>query len=196
MIRSLVMRSAMAVLALATVVAWSATASAASDPWAKGAQWMSIRAGYAKAAGDDAANGGAGYGFGYSRMLNKRWAVGLYAHHEVMNKSGDAAAMAFPFTVELVRHGKWRTALHPYLGAGFGGFHYRTYRTGDDSLRPSTGYYLVTGLNTPVSTQQVLGLDLRLGAMSGDEERIDPTFGEQKKSFMHYGLKLNWAFTY
>ncbi len=196
MIRSLGMRSAMAVLVIATAVACSTAASAASDPWAKGAQWMSIRAGYAKATGDDAANGGAGYGFGYSRMLNKKWSAGLYAHHEVMTKAGDAAEMAFPFTVELVRHYKWRTDLHPYFGMGGGGFNYRTYRSGDDRLRPSTGYYVVTGFNTPVAPRQVLGVDIRLAQLQGEDSLVNPTFGEQKDPFFHYTIKLNWSFAY
>lgn len=196
MIRSLGMRSALAALVIATAIAWTTAASAASDPWAKGAQWMSIRAGYSKATGDDAADGGAGYGFGYSRMLNKKWAFGLYAGHEVLTKSGDAAEMAFPFTVELVRHYKWKTDLHPYFGVGAGGFNYRTYRSGDDRLRPSTGYYAVGGFNTPVATRQVLGVDVRLAQLRGEEDLVNPTFGAQKATFLHYTIKLNWSFAY
>ncbi len=196
MIRNLGMRSALATVVLAGAVVWSTSAAAASDPWAKGAQWMSIRAGYAKALGDNAAESGAGYGFGWSRMLNKRYSFGLYAHHEILSRSNGAAEMAFPFTAELARHFRWRTDLHPYLGVGGGGINYRTYRSGDDHIGASNGVYLVGGMNTPIAPQQVLGLDLRFLRRTGNDKITNPSFGRQKSSVFDVGLKLNWSYAY
>ncbi len=210
MIRNLGMRSAMAACALAGAVVWSTAAEAATDSWAKGAQWMSLRAGYATQLGDATGQGGAGYGFGYSRMLNKRWALGLYAHHEVLSKSGAASQMVFPFTAELVRHYKWRTELHPYLGLGGGGFNARTTRSGEDHIRPRTGYYVVLGANTPIDPHQVLGLDLRVVRFEGETRPVNVVFDSPRDLALHPGatqlhtgptwsnlsLKLNWSYTY
>jgi Outer membrane protein beta-barrel domain len=195
-IRDLGLRAAMVALVFAVAAVWSTAAAAASDQWAKGAQWMSIRAGASRNSGDQAYDGGAGYGFGYSRMLNKRWAIGFYAHHELLSKSGGAAEMEFPFTAELVRHFRLSPDLRPYFGIGGGGFNYRTFRSGDDRIRPATGYYVVGGANTPLDPHQLLGLDVRFVRLNGKEDLVNPTFGRQKSTFYSLGIKLNWSFVY
>ncbi len=196
MIRKLGMGSALAALALTCVLAGTSSAADASDPWAKGAQWMSIRAGYAKLTGKASADGGAGYGFGYSRMLNKRYSLGFYAHHELLSKSNAASEMAFPFTLELVHHYDWHTATRPYVGLGGGGFNLRTTRSGDDGIHPSTGLYLVTGVNSPVARHQLLGIDARFARVHTTPQYQNPVFGYQHSDVFIVSLKLNWSYTY
>ncbi len=196
MIRNLVVRSAAMALALASVVVAVSSAKAASDPWAKGAQWMSIRGGYVKATGKRSADGGAGYGFGYSRMLNKKYSLGFYVHHEVVQHANAASEMAFPMTAELVRHYDWHTAVRPYVGLGGGPFNWRTTRSGDDGITQAAGYYVVTGMNSPLNAHQVLGFDARVARLNGDTERANPVFGAQENSLIVVSLKLNWSYTY
>src|SRR5205823_6524779 len=65
----------------------SAAAAAGIDtqaPWSRHAQWMSVRAGYAKISAEGAPDGLAGYGFGYARFIMNRWSVGGYVHHELL----------------------------------------------------------------------------------------------------------------
>jgi hypothetical protein len=189
-------RPALALAALAVVVATASSAAAQTDPWAKGAQWMSLRAGYAKATGDDAGNGWGGYGFGYSRMLNAKWSLGFYAHHEVVGHRSGSLQLEFPFTAELVRRYRWKTALRPYLGLGGGMFFYGTYRDGADHISPRPGGYLVWGADTPVAERQLLGVDARVAIVDGDVARVSPVFGAEESSMLHWSVKLNWSFAY
>jgi hypothetical protein len=190
------MRSTALASALLGVVAWATVAHAAADPYAQGSTWMSLRAGYAKATGGLGPDGGVGAGIGFSHMIRKQTALGFFAQYELLSKDGAAAEMAFPFTVELVRHFKWKTVFSPYFGVGGGGFNYRTLRSGDDHIRPATGYYVTLGGNLPVSEHQLLGVDLRVARAKGQPTPANPTFGEQDDPFTTMGLKLNWSFTY
>ncbi len=181
---------------LAATVVIASSAAAATDPWAKGSQWMSVRAGYAKVSGKQAGNSFAGYGMGFSRMLNKKWSLGLYAHHEVLGRLAGSTQVEVPFTAELVRHYRWKTPLRPYLGAGGGVFSYGTRRTGEDYLDARGGGYLLGGMNTPLNERQRLGMDVRFAFVNGDESRVNPVFGTEKKTMYQVSAKLNWSFAY
>lgn len=175
--------------------------------WAANRQWLSFRAGYAKSATIDAANGSFGGGIGYSRMLSKwkiyKWtlfksfSLGGYAHIEQLGRFGDSAELEVPVTLELVRHFRWGSPyVHPYLGFGGGAFYRKLYRSGDDLGVVRSGRYLVLGVNSPVDGASVLGVDARLVKLDATNIRVNPVFGAGDNSATQWSVKLNYAVTY
>lgn len=164
-----------------------------SDPWSKRAQWLSLRAGYAKSGEVGSANGNVGFGVGYSRFLNHKWAAGAYLHGDVLGKFGAAAELEAPLTFELVRHFMWQTAAHPYFGMGAGWFHRKLYRTGDDSESTNGGYYFVGGINIPVAAKRIFGFDVRTEFVKGNLGETNPVFGTDEKTLIHYSAKFSYS---
>ncbi len=186
-------------------------------PWARHAQWMSVRAGYAKISAENAPDGLAGYGFGYVRFIMTRWSVGGYVHHELLGRFVHSTAIEVPMTLEVVRHTKWGAALHPYAGIGAGAFYYKFYRTGDDIAGFRAGRYVTFGFTTPVAPAHLLGMDIRLASLDrvrdnrifAGSEIGNPTLAEAFKqpfsvvntkfsggSELHWSIKLNYAYSY
>jgi opacity protein-like surface antigen len=191
-----------AMLAMATLPA-AAVAAATDDQehWAAKRQWFSFRAGYAKSATADAANGSVGGGIGYSRMLPKwkrfrNFSLGGYAHMEQLGHFGDAKEFEIPVTLELARHFRWGPKVHPYLGFGSGAFYRKLYRTGDDIGVMRPGRYIVLGMNSPVDGTRVLGVDVRFVKLDATNIRVNPVFGAGDNNATHWSVKLNYTLTY
>jgi hypothetical protein len=194
-----------------------AATTPADAPWARRAQWMSVRAGYAKIAAEGAPDGLAGYGFGYVRFIMNRWSVGGYVHHELLGRFVHSTAIEVPMTVEVVRHTRWGPGLHPYGGIGAGAFYYKFYRTGEDLAGFRAGRYITMGFTSPVAHEHLLGLDIRVawldrvndsrlfgGAVNGNPS-LPVAFkrpisvvntGYTGSSETHWSVKLNYAFAY
>ncbi len=168
----------------------------AQGPWDKGATWLSVRTGYARAAYRSAGPGNVGFGFGVNRMLNPRWSFGGYAQYDVLGKFGHAVESEAPFTLELARHYKFGAAFRPYLGVGGGTYYHKNAGTGADLSDPRGGGYLLLGGNTPLDARQLLGIDIRMAVVRGEKGRIDPVFGVEKGSTIHWSAKVNWSLTY
>lgn len=183
-------------LVLAMTVGLTLSARAAGGPWDKGSRWISLRAGYAKSTERQAANGSLGYGFGYTRFLSRKWAVGASAQYDVLGRYGHAAQVEVPFTAELTRHFAWKTPLRPYLGLGDGAFFEKTYRTGQDAGAFRNGIYVTGGFNAPLDPRHLLGLDTRVAFVNGDKSITDPVFGVGHTTSVHWSVKLNWALAY
>ncbi len=179
-----------AVLVLAgLMLAAAAPAHAVEDPWAPGTGWISVRAGYAKLASPDAPNGAAGYGFGYTRMLQPVWkfthmSVSGYVHHEMLGHVAQAAIIDVPISLEISRHFLWNGGFRPYFGAGYGANFVKGYRYPDSFGSVRGGTYLVGGGNVQVSPNGVFGFDGRAGIISD----FDKTYV--------WSLKLNYAWVY
>ena len=165
-------------------------------PWDKGATWLSVRTGYARAAYRSAGPGNVGFGFGVNRMLNARWSFGGYAQYDVLGKFGHAVESEAPFTLELARHYRFGEAFRPYLGIGAGTYYHKNAGTGADLSDPRGGGYLLLGGNTPLDARQLLGIDIRMAVVSGEKGRTDPVFGVEKASTLHWSAKVNWSLTY
>jgi hypothetical protein len=150
------------------------SSGAAGDILRRGSQWMSVRAGYAKVSGDEAPNGLVGGGFGYRRFVLDRWSAGGFAHYELLGRFGNAAEIAVPLTLEVVRHSRWGAAVYPYAGIGAGALYHKRYRTGADKSGFTPGRYLACGMHIPVHKQGLLGLDVRMARV--DKLDGDPTF--------------------
>jgi len=189
--------------------------------WRPGKQWVSIRVGFSKSTVHGAGYGGAGYGFGYSRMLKPwkiyKWTVmdqhsiGVYVHHEVVGHFGSAAEIEVPATVELVRHFLWGTPARPYLGVGGGAFIHKLYRTGADNRDINFAPYLAIGINSPINQKHMVGLDARWIREDVTNDPADPVFGVGsgalrsrtngttyivRKRGSHWSLKANYTLTY
>jgi len=193
-----------AVLGMAAGPAAAATDSASANPeelraqWAAKRHWLSLRAGYAKSAIDDAANGSFGAGVGYSRMLSKwkfyKWT--LFKQFS-LGGYGSAAELEAPLTLELVRHFRWSSPyVHPYFGIGGGAFYRKLYRSGDDFARTRPGKYIVFGVNSPVDGNRVLGIDARLVKVDALNDGVNPVFGLGDDNATHWSVKVNYALTY
>jgi hypothetical protein len=165
--------------------------------WTKHTNWLSLRAGYAKATGDFAGDGVAGYGIAFQHMLTNRMAIGGAVHHEWLGHLGPASEIAVPFTLELTRHFRWSNTMRPYAGFGAGYYFHKYYRTaGDYTGSPGTGYHVVFGGNVPVDDHHLIGLDARMSFLSTTKDAVNPVFGTSKGTEVLWSIKLNYAFAY
>jgi hypothetical protein len=164
------------VLACAAAVPGFAAGSpgAPADPFKRGSQWMSLRAGYAKATGEVAADGSMGCGFGYRRFVLDGWAFGGFVQYDVLGRFGSAAEISVPMTLEVTRHARWGSAFHPYVGIGAGAYYFKQYRTGADNSSFTPGRYLTFGAQTPVRAAGLLGIDVRMSSV--DRPDANPVF--------------------
>lgn len=183
--------SAFLILVAGLFVATSASAADA-DPWADGSQWLSVRAGYARSAVKNAGNGLGGAGFGYTRFISPKWALGGHFQYDVLGRFGAASEIDMPFTVEMTRHFAWATPLRPYLGFGTGAFVHKMYRTGADETTIRPGFYFTGGANSPISPSSLIGVDARM-VVESDGESDNPVFPSENATVLHWSLKLTYA---
>jgi hypothetical protein len=169
---------------------------AEDGPWAKRTNWLSFRAGYARNSDAKAGDAVGGYGFGYQRMLNKKWSFGASVQHDVLGHLGASQEIAVPFTVEFQRHYHWKTVMRPYVGFGGGYYFHKYYRTGDDTGAPGAGYFIGFGSNVPIDEKHLLGVDARVSFVNGRDGVHNAVFGDEKASMTFWSVKLNWAMAY
>jgi len=165
--------------------------------YAKGANWLSFRFGWAKRAEDLAGSGLVGYGVGYQRMMSKKYAFSARIDHDVVGHYGNDVDISVPFTGEFQRHFLLKSAARPYLGIG-GGYYYRkAYRTGTEYTTTATnGVHLSMGLISPVSDRHVVGFDVRMAFVDGREGIHNPTFGPSQPTETLWSAKVCWALVY
>ncbi len=208
-----------AVVLIAGVAAMSRTAGADSDPWTAGSSWLYLRGGYSKNAAIGAGNGGAGYGFGFRHMLwstkvdrwgygghrplgwvhwtlLKHWSFGGFVEYDVLGRLNTASEIEVPAALDLTRHLMWKGAAKPYVSFGFGAFHRKTYRTGDDFSKTSIGSFVATGFDARIADRQLLGFDARLARVPNENSPPNPVFGGGASTATHWSLKLQYAVTY
>jgi len=170
---------------------------AADGIWMKRANWLGLRAGYAKAAVPNGGDGLAGYGMSYQHMISRQWSIGAAVQHDVVAHLGMSSEISVPFTVEMTRHFKWDTAIRPYLGFGGGYYFHKYYRTGtNDTGAPGSGVHISFGANMPLSDRHVLGLDLRSSFVGGRTGVVNPVFGAEQSTMVLWSAKLTWGMVY
>ncbi len=171
------------------------------DPWVKGRNWVSVRAGYAKSSALGAADGNFGAGFGFLRFRNSKWSYGAQAALDVLGHFGNATEFESPWTVEVLRHYQWRTPARPYLGFGGGAYYNKVTGTGDDRATLVPGYYLAGGLNSRISEHGLFGFDVRASLVKLDKQD-NPVFGgevsggKREKRAPHWSAKVTYAWAY
>jgi len=190
-VRSRVLAAFVAVAA--ALITTCAQADMSEEPWHRGANWTTFRAGWAKSLEGGAPSGWAGYGFGFSHMMSDRVSVGLFIHHELLGKFGAAAEIEIPITAEYAYALKWDTALRPYVGLGLGAFYHKIYRSGADrtDLLPATIFKF--GADTALDPHNVLGMDARAAWVLNDDEVVDPVFGKSKPTSIRWSVKLQYS---
>ena len=170
--------AALVAVALAGAAAVPAFAAGTEEPAGsvlkRGSQVISMRAGYAKGSGEVAADGLVGGGFGYRRFVLDRWAVGAFAHYDVLGRFGTAEDISLPLTIEVTRHTRWGAGVYPYAGIGAGAFYEKQYRTGADVSGFTPGRYLTFGAAFPIRRQSMLGIDVRMATV--DKFDASPAF--------------------
>lgn len=164
--------------------------------WNPGAQWMSVRFGYAREQGNFSPNGNVGYGMGYSQMVSKRLSLGANVQHDLLGKFGGSALIAMPATLEALWHFSWSQGAHPYVGAGVAAVYRKIYRTGADASSVQPGYSLTAGINAPIDKAHLLGLDMRFASVANPGWSYDPVFLIRRPTQTLLSLKLNYSLTY
>jgi len=171
------------------------------DPWARGSEWLQVRAGYAKSTAVGAADGNFGVGFGYARFRNAKWSFGAQASFDVLGRYGDAVEIESPWTVEALRHYRWKTPARPYVGVGGGAYYNKVSGTGDDHAGINPGVYLAGGVNAQVSTHGLFGIDVRMSwvELSYQNNPVfggESTLGESQSRGMHWSVKATYAWAF
>ncbi len=164
---------------------------------AQGANWLSLRFGYAKRSGDLSGQGLVGYGIGYQHMMSNRYAFAAGVGHDVVGHFANQVDIAVPFTAEFQRHFRWKSAARPYVGAG-GGFYFRKkYRTGNDYNTFTTGgAHVSVGFNSAIDERHVIGVEARAARLQGHAGATNTTFGTGEDSETLWSVKASWSLVY
>jgi len=161
-----------------------------------GAQWLSLRFGYARELGRFSPDGNVGYGIGYTRMVSRKLSLGANVQHDLLGKFGGSALIAVPATFEAVWHFRWPTPARPYVGADVGTTYRKIYRTGADNSSMEPSYGLSVGIDAPIDGSHLLGADLRVASVSNPGWSTDPVFGLRRPNTVLVSFKLTYALTY
>lgn len=173
------------------------TRPAPKRPLERGSHWAFVRGGLAKAADKFAPNANLGFALGVRQMVFKQTSLGLIFQRDVLGKFGDAEETENALTVELLRHFHWSDDIEPYFGLGGGTFHNSIKGTGIyDGAERMSGITVVTGVNTPITPRQLLGLDIRLASIAGKIGPDNPVFGPKRVGIIHYGVKIDYIVTF
>lgn len=165
--------------------------------YGKGANWLSLRFGYANRAGELSGNGYLGYGIGYTRLLNKRYAFAAGINHDVVGHFAKQIDESVNYTGEFERVFNWSGEMRPYLGVG-GGFYFRKmYRTDTDYTTTTTGGpHVSIGLTSQLDEKHVIGFETRVAWVKGRPGVVNPTFGPGTATETIYTAKITWALVY
>ena len=169
----------------------------ADGVYAKGANWIGFRFGYANRTGDLSGDGSIGYGINWTKMLSKRSAFAASLNHDIVGHFAKQIDESVPITGEFQRVFNWSGDMRPYLGVG-GGFYYRKfYRTGNDYNTTTTGgAHVSVGLTSQLDDKHVVGLETRVAWLKGRPGVVNPTFGPGEDTETIWTVKLTWALVY
>ena len=190
MMRWAVVAASIALLGLA------GAASAQDEAWTKDAAWATVRFGAVKSLEENSPGGNVGWGFGYRRMLTPRLSLGAAIDHDLLGRFASASLIELPASLELLVHFRWKTPIHPAVGAGFAAVYRKAYRSGDDYSEIQPGGFVTIALHTAVSPHTLLGAEFRAMSVSSDRTGINPTFGEQLPSSGRTSIKLSLSRAY
>jgi len=165
--------------------------------YARGANWLSFRFGYAKRSEDLSGQGLVGYGVGYQHMISKRFAFAAGIGHDVIGHFGNQVDLAVPFTGEFQRHFQWKGAVRPYVGVGGGYYFRKAYRTQSEyTTATAGGAHVSVGMLSPVTDRHVVGLETRVAFLKGRPGIVNPTFGPRVGTETIWTAKISWALVY
>ena len=165
--------------------------------YAKGANWLGLRFGYANRTGETSGDGFIGYGISYTRMLSNRYAFAAGINHDIVGHFADQIDVSVPFTGEFQRVFKMGSEMRPYIGLG-GGYYFRKYyRTGTEYNTTTTGgAHVSIGLTSQLDDKHVVGFETRVAWLKGRPGITNPTFGVGTDTETIWTAKITWALVY
>jgi len=165
--------------------------------YAKGANWLGLRFGYANRSGELSGDGFIGYGISYTRMLSKKYAFAAGINHDIVGHFADQIDVSVPFTGEFQRVFKTGADMRPYVGLG-GGYYFRKfYRTGTEyNTTAAGGAHVSIGLASQLDDKHVVGFETRVAWVQGRPGITNPTFGPGTDTETIWTAKLTWALVY
>jgi len=165
--------------------------------YAKGADWLSLRFGYANRTGETSGDGSIGYGIGYTHMLSNRSAFAAGINHDIVGHFAKQLDEAVPITGEFQRFFKWSGEMRPYLGVGAGFYFRKFYRTGTEYNTTTTGGgHVSIGFTSQIDAKHVVGFETRVAWVQGRPGVTNPTFGPGEPTETIWTAKLTWALVY
>ena len=165
--------------------------------YAKGANWIGLRFGYANRTGETSGDGFIGYGASYTRMLSNKYAFSAGINHDIVGHFADQIDVSVPFTGEFQRFIKMGSEMRAYVGLG-GGYYFRKfYRTGTEYNTTTTGGgHVSIGLTSQLDDKHVVGFETRVAWLQGRPGVTNPTFGTATDTETIWTAKLTWALVY
>jgi hypothetical protein len=165
--------------------------------YAKGANWLSLRCGYANRTGDLSGDGSVGFGIAYTRMLSKKYAFAAGIDRDIVGHFAKQIDESVPFTGEFQRILNMKGQMRPYLGVG-GGYYFRKYYRTDGEYNTTTtgGAHVSAGLTSQLDDKHVVGFETRVAWLKGRPGVVNPTFGPGEETETVWTAKLTWALVY
>jgi len=165
--------------------------------YAKGANWLGLRFGYANRTGELSGDGFIGYGISYTRMLSKKYTFAAGINHDIVGHFADQIDVSVPFTGEFQRVFKMGADMRSYVGLG-GGYYFRKfYRTGTEyNTTAAGGAHVSIGLASQLDDKHVVGFETRVAWVQGRPGITNPTFGPGTDTETIWTAKLTWALVY
>ena len=165
--------------------------------YAKGANWLGLRFGYANRSGELSGDGFIGYGMSYTRMLSNRYAFAASINHDIVGHFADQIDVAVPFTGEVQRVIKMGGEMRSYIGVGAGYYFRKYYRTGTEYNTTTTGGgHVSIGFTSQLDDRHVIGFETRVAWIQGRPGVTNPTFGPGTDTETLWTAKLTWALVY
>ena len=165
--------------------------------YAKGANWLALRFGYANRTGDLSGDGSVGYGIAWMHMLSQKYAFAAGIDHDFVGHFAKDLDESVPFTGEFRRIFKWNGQMRPYLGVGAGFYFRKFYRTDSEYNTSATGGgHVSIGLTSQLDDKHVVGFETRIAWLQGRPGVVNPTFGPGEDTETIWTAKLTWALAY
>lgn len=165
--------------------------------YAQGANWLSLRLGYAKRVGENSGQGLVGYGMAWQHMLTKKYAFAAGAGHDVVGHFSSHVDISVPFTAELQKHFLWKSSARPYIGLGGGYYFRKNYRTGSQyDTHTASGAHVSLGFISPVGDRHAIGLEARAARLKVPFGTTNPTFASNEDGETLWTVKGIWALVY
>jgi hypothetical protein len=169
----------------------------AEGVYAKSANWLGLRFGYANKTGELSGDGFVGYGMSYTRILSSRYAFAAGINHDIVGHFAHQIDVAVPITGEFQRIIKMGGEMRSYVGVG-GGYYFRKYyRTGTEyNTTTAGGGHLSLGFTSQLDDRHVIGFETRVAWVQGRPGVTNPTFGPGTDTETLWTAKLTWALVY
>ncbi len=164
------------------------------NPWARGTNWLTLNAGYARSGEPGAAQGNYGFGVAVRRMLNRRYSVSLSGGFDQLGRFDTAKEWQYPFTLGIARHFAWKTVARPYFEFGYGVFQHSFRGTGQDTHKSMTGTTYTGGIDIPTGGRGLIGAYARYEYLTNEKDRkTNPVFDGERNFAVRYALRVTYS---